>query len=116
MSDPILDFEALLAPIEGEAPARAGVAYTLRQKLRAARKETEPHPDDPNQPDIPRKVDWPGLVRLCQDTLSKSKDLEVALQLVEALTKVYGFAGLRDGLHLLHRLMAECWDRVHPIP
>src|SRR4029079_7005085 len=37
-------------------------------------------------------------------------------RLVEAATKVHGVAGLRDGLRLLQRLVAECWDRIHPIP
>src|SRR6478672_5169195 len=99
MTAPVLDFEALIAPVAGDNPAGATVPYPLRQKLRAARKDSEPHPEDPSQPDIPRKVDWSGLTRLCQDTLTNtSKDLEVALQLVEAVTKQHGFAGLRDGL------------------
>jgi type VI secretion system protein ImpA len=117
MTQPLLDFAALLAPIPGDEPAGGTVPHALRQKLRAARKETERHPEDPSQPDIPRKVDWAGLVRTCQETLTtSSKDLEVALQLLEALAKIKGFAGVRDGLHLLHGLLAECWDRLHPIP
>src|SRR5687768_14832201 len=102
MTAPVLAFDALTAPLTSDTPAGKTVPYPLRQKLRADRKDTEPHPEDPSQSDIPRKVDWSGLSRLCQDTLTNtSKDLEVALQLVEAVTKLHGFAGLRDGLHLL---------------
>lgn len=117
MTDPVLDFATLLAPIPGDEPAGKGVPYTLRQKLRAERKDTEPHPDDPSQPNIPRKVDWPGIKRICQETLTNtSKDLEIALHLVEAVTKLHQFAGLRDGLVLLRGMITECWDRMHPIP
>src|SRR5262249_30672803 len=38
----------------------------------------------------------------------------LAARLTEALVKQHGFAGLGDGLHLLRRLLDECWDRVLP--
>src|SRR5581483_10899940 len=38
----------------------------------------------------------------------------VAARLTEALVKLGGFAGARDGLRLLRRLVDECWDRLYP--
>ncbi len=116
-SAPCLEIEALLAPVPGENPAGTRFPLTSRQKFEALRKDFEPHPDDPSQPPVPKKPDWPLIKRLAAETLIKtSKDLEVALRLTEALVKLHGFAGLRDGLHLLHELAAQCWDRLHPIP
>jgi type VI secretion system protein ImpA len=116
-SPALLDFDALVQPVAGESPAGAPVALPVRQKLDAARKETEPHPEDPSQGEIPKKADWPGIVRTAQELLAdKSKDLLLAARLTEALTKMHGFAGLRDGLHLLRELIAQCWDRLHPTP
>ena len=43
-----------------------------------------------------------------------SKDLLVAARLTEALTREHGFAGTRDGLQLMRRLVEECWDRINP--
>lgn len=112
-----LDIAALLPPIPGDEPAGAPVRLPVRQKLDAARKESEPHPDDPSLGEIPKKADWPGIVGACQGLLTKgSKDLLLAARMTEALTRLHGFAGLRDGLHLLHDLVDQCWDRVHPIP
>lgn len=116
-SAPLLDFVALVAPIPGDNPAGSPLPLTIRQKLESLRKEFEPHPDDPSAPPIPKKPDWQGIERMAQETLTNtSKDLETAFRLTEALVKNHGVAGLRDGLHLLNELAAQCWDRLHPIP
>lgn len=44
----------------------------------------------------------------------RSKDLHVAASVVEALVRLHGFAGLRDGLELAARLVETCWDDLHP--
>jgi len=63
------------------------------------------------------KADWPKVLRVTSEALTETgKDVHAAARLVEAATKVHGVAGLRDGLRLLQRLIAECWDRLHPIP
>ncbi|MCI0640630.1 MAG: type VI secretion system protein TssA [Gemmataceae bacterium] len=114
---PLLDFTALLAPVPGDEPAGVSLPLTIRQKLEILRRDSEPNPEDPSADPIPKKPDWPVIRRMCEETLTKtSKDLELAFRLIEALVKLHGFAGLRDGLHLLHELAAQCWDRVHPIP
>jgi type VI secretion system protein ImpA len=115
---PLLDFEALLAPIPGDDPAGAPVPYDVRQQLEEARKEEDPDdyaPDDPTRPQEARRADWAGIVRLAQQTLTgASKDLLVAARLTEALVRLHGFAGLRDGLRLLRELIEQCWDRLYP--
>jgi type VI secretion system protein ImpA len=118
-SPPILNFETLLAPIAGANPAGEPVPLEVRRKLDDARKEVNPKsfaPDDPRRPAQPQFADWPGIEQLTQDTLSQtSKDLLVAARLTEALVKVHGFGGLRDGLRLIRRLTHECWDRIYPV-
>src|SRR5262245_5128234 len=117
-SPTILDFSALVVPIlSDEGPAGVPVPLVVRQKLDLARKETEPNPDDPSADEIPKKAEWPSIIRTTQELLSgSSKDLLLATRLTEALTKQYGFAGLRDGLHLMYELVEQCWDRLHPAP
>jgi type VI secretion system protein ImpA len=114
----LLSFDEVLAAIPGEDPAGDTVPFTVRQKLEEFRKEINPadfDPDDPLRPDQKKAADWPAVQRLAVETLTgSSKDLLVAARLTEALTKQYGFAGLRDGLHLMKRLVNDCWDRINP--
>jgi type VI secretion system ImpA family protein len=119
MSSPVLlDIPALLLPIPGDDPAGPPVPYDIRARLEEARKEEDPDdyaPDDPMRPPEFRKADWKGTAQLAQETLTRvSKDLLVAARLTEALVRLHGFAGLRDGLRLLRALVEECWDRLNP--
>jgi type VI secretion system protein ImpA len=117
-SSPLLDFATLLAPVSQESPAGEPVPYAVREKLEECRREESPDdyaPDDPTRPQQATRADWPGIVKLTTETLtSSSKDLQTAARLTEALVKLHGFAGLRDGLRLLRQLVAECWDRLFP--
>ncbi|WP_435017845.1 type VI secretion system protein TssA [Tundrisphaera sp. TA3] len=117
-ADPLLDLDALLAPIPGDDPSGSSVPYATREQLEEGRKEVNPDDysaDDPRRPDQPKRADWPGIARLARETLmATSKDLMVAARLVEAATQAGGFVGLRDGLNLLRRMVDEGWDRIRP--
>lgn len=114
---PLLDLDHLLAPFPGDEPAGRPVSFDQRRQFEEGRKEVEVTPYRPEE-DSPRVVnppDWAGVVRMAVDVLGdSSKDLMTSARLTEALTMTEGFAGLRDGLCLLRRLMDECWDRMHP--
>jgi type VI secretion system protein ImpA len=114
----LLDFDALIAPIPGENPAGRRDLSGVRTELDELRKEIDPSSyaaNDPRKPENAKKADWPGIIDLSIQTLeTASKDYLIAMRLTEALVKVNGFAGLRDGLHLLRLLTDECWDRMHP--
>jgi type VI secretion system protein ImpA len=118
-SSALLSFDALVAPVPGESPAGAPLPYDVRLKLEDLRKEINPDDydaDDPRRPTSYRAPDWAGIIEVATTTLTKtSKDLLAAARLCEALTIEHHFAGLRDGIELLRRLVVECWDRVHPI-
>jgi type VI secretion system protein ImpA len=117
-SPPLLDFEALLAPIPGDNPAGDGLPFAMREKIDEARKEINPEDydaDDPTRPAEPKYADWPTIERVTKQALTENcKDLLVAARLTEALAKSSGFAGLRDGLHLMRRMVGDCWDRITP--
>lgn len=112
-STAVLDVDALVLPVPGADPAGVPLADATRLALDEARKEADPL--DPST--AGRNPDWAKLVRVTSEILvSTSKDLVAAVRLVEAATRRDGFAGLRDGLRLLHRLTTDCWDRIHPAP
>ncbi len=115
----ILDIDALLAPIPGDDPSGGPVAFSLREKLDLARKEINPDDfkaNDPMRPSEPKRADWPGIFQQTTEALlHSSKDLMLVARLVEALTCLHGFGGLRDGLRLARRLVEEAWDRIRPV-
>jgi type VI secretion system protein ImpA len=118
-SPPLLDFAALLAPIAGDNPAGSSVPFAVREKLEELRKEVDPESfakNDPTRPEAPVKADWAGIATLAQQTLGEtSKDLLVAARLTEALVKLHGVAGVRDGFQLFRMMIEQCWDRMYPV-
>ena len=118
-SPPLLDFDALLAAIPGDDPAGSSVPFEVKEKLEEYRKEVDPESfdkKDPTRPENATKADWPAISKLAQQTLREtSKDLLVAARLTEALVKLHGVAGIRDGFQLLRMMVEQCWDRMYPV-
>jgi type VI secretion system protein ImpA len=111
----ILDFQALLEPIPGDNPAGESVRYSgVYDAIQEARREDDALPMGEWQREV-KTADWPAVIRLSTEAIAgKSKDLQSAIWLVEALTKRHGFAGLRDGLQLLRGLQEHFWDGLYP--
>jgi type VI secretion system protein ImpA len=62
-----------------------------------------------------KRADWPAIEAKCIDMLAlRSKDLQIAVWLVEAWMRQHGFDGLRQGLRMLDALLRAYWDDVHP--
>ncbi len=107
--------DTLLTPLPGDQPCGADLRYDpLYDKLKEARREDDDAPQ--GEWERPRKLaDWPQVIKLATDALAqKSKDLQIAVWLTEALLHREGCAGLREGLELLHGLVEKFWDNVYP--
>jgi type VI secretion system protein ImpA len=107
--------DTLLTPLPGDQPCGADLRYDpLYDKIKEARREDDDAPQ--GEWERPRKVaDWPQVIKLTTETLEKrSKDLQIAVWLTEALLRRDGCAGLGEGLTLLHGLVERFWDHVHP--
>src|SRR5438309_1746451 len=105
----------LLNPIPGDNPAGENLRYApIYDKIKEARRED----DDAPQGEWRRErklADWPLTIKLIVEALSKkSKDLQLAAWLTEALLRRDGIAGLRGGLGLLHGLIDNFWDTLYP--
>src|SRR5262249_53142662 len=48
--------------------------------------------------------------------VEQTKDLEITAYLIEALVRLHGFAGLRDGFRLARELVESYWDGLYPQP
>ncbi len=110
--------EDILDPIAGENPGGADIRYDSESALYDKIKEARRQDDDMAQGDwqYERKVaDFNLVTNLAQDGLAtKSKDLQLAAWLTEALLHTEGFSGLRQGLLLCHGLVARFWDNLYP--
>src|SRR5580704_16701143 len=105
----------LLNPIEGPNPSGANLRYDpVYDKIKEARREEDQPP--PGMTERDRKLsDNPLVIKLTTDLLTnKTKDLQLAAWLTEALVKQKGFAGLKDGLALCFGLVDKFWDTVYP--
>jgi type VI secretion system protein ImpA len=111
--------EDILVAIPGENPSGADLRYDTKQlvldKLKEARRQDDELEQGAWQSE--RKVaNWPLTLKLAQETLATtSKNLQVAAYLAEALLQTEKFAGLRQGLDLVYRLLTEFWDTVYPV-
>jgi type VI secretion system protein ImpA len=62
-----------------------------------------------------KKADWKQAIEICADSLkTKTKDLQIAAWLIQALLRQYGFPGLKYGLNLILLLSRTFWDNIYP--
>jgi type VI secretion system protein ImpA len=107
--------DELLVPIPGANPAGVELRYDpVYDKIKEARREDDDAPQGDWQ--VERKVaDWPLVIKLAKDALTKkSKDLQLAVWLTEAMLRREAFGGLRAGLELLDGLVDQYWDGLYP--
>jgi len=105
----------LLNPIEGDNPSGQNLRYSpVFDKIKEARRADDDAPQGDWQRE--RKVaDYKAVVKLAGETLAaKTKDLQLAAWLAEALLRTEGFSGLRQSLDLTRNLIATFWDTLYP--
>lgn len=111
----VIDVESLLAPIPGENPAGENLQYSgLHDEIREARRAE----DNLEQGEWKREskvADWDKVLEVSNAALAtRTKDLQICAWMDEALVKLHGFTGLRDGLKVMRGLHERFWDNVYP--
>lgn len=111
----VADLDALLAPIAGENPAGESLQYSgLHDELREARRVEDNLAQGEWQYET-KVADYHQVISLATPALAtQTKDLQVCAWLCEALVKLHGFPGLRDGLKLMRGLHEQFWEKVYP--
>jgi len=112
---PVIDFDLLLRPISEESPSGEEIRYSgIHDEIREARRADDVLDRGEWQTDL-KVADFQKVLNLGVDTLcTKSKDLQVAAWLTEALVRLHGFTGLRDGLRLLAGIQETFWETLYP--
>src|SRR5277367_5566875 len=107
--------EGLLNPIPGDNPSGNTLRYDpVYDKIREARREEDVLPQGDWSREV-KKADFPLVIKLATEALStKTKDLQIAAWLTEAILFRDHVAGLREGLDLLRGFMETFWDTLYP--
>lgn len=111
----VIDLDSLLSPISEESPSGESLRYSgLYDEINEARRQD----DDLNQGEWKTELkvaDFRLVIDLATGALrEKTKDLQIAVWLAEALVRQHGFVGLRDSLRLLAGLHDRFWETLHP--
>lgn len=112
---PVIDLEEFLQPISEENPSGESMRYSgLYDEIAEARREDIDVPMGEWKHEL-KTADYRKVIELASDALkTKTKDLQIAAWFSEALTKQYGFAGLRDALKLVAGLQEKFWETLFP--
>jgi type VI secretion system protein ImpA len=107
--------DELLNPIAGANPGGVDLRYDpLFDKIKEARRADVDAPQGEWTTTL-KTSDWALVIKLSKEALStKSKDLQIAAWLTEAMLKREGFGGLAAGLDVLGGLVEQFWDHLYP--
>lgn len=110
-----IDIHAILAPFSGDNPAGENLRYApVYDEIKEARRADDPLARGDWEREI-KTSDWDKVIALCVEALTeKTKDLQIAAWLTEALIRIQGFEGLIAGLKILTGFLTDFWDTVYP--
>ncbi|MCW8128142.1 type VI secretion system protein TssA [Microbulbifer halophilus] len=120
----VIQIDELAAAIDGEKSTGADIRedrsptsdyYTIKDARNSARAAERSALFDDTDADL--LAPWRDVAKSAEKILSgQSKDLEVAAWYTEALIRLNGFVGLRDGFALIDRLVEDHWEGLYPEP
>ena len=112
---PVVDLDLLLSPISEESPSGTDLKYSgVYDEIREARRADEALSQGAWQTEL-KVADFQKALNIAVDALStKTKDLQIAAWMCEALVNIHGFAGFRDGLKGLGGLQEKFWETLFP--
>lgn len=105
----------LLAPIGGDNPSGSNLRYDpVTEAIKEARREDLAVSQGAWKTAL-KSADYRQVIRLASDVLAKrSKDLQIAVWLVDAHVRVDGFTSLAPCFILLRNLLEQFWDTLYP--
>lgn len=110
----MLDIESLVTPLSAEAPSGPDLEYDpvfLALEQAGAGKPEQQFGDHIVPAEGP---DWRAVLEHTRDLAARTRDLRVAVWQLRCEARTTGIVGAMQGFQLLHRLVSELWDTVHP--
>ncbi len=112
----MLDLEELLAPISDDQPCGEDLAFAPEvDAINRARQADDPSIDQGAWVTTLKEADWKFVAKQCAHLVAqRSKDLQLAVWLVEASAKTHGMRGLADSVFVLAELCDRFWEHLYP--
>ncbi len=110
-----LEIAGFLNPIAAESPQGEALRYEgTYDRIQDARQEDADIPQGVWEREL-KKANWKQVTEICFEALkTRTKDLQIAAWLLEALLQMYAFAGVKEGLKLILGLCETFWDSLYP--
>lgn len=113
----ILNIENLLLPVAETSPCGDELSFSNEfHEIKKARTQDDPLLEQGEWIQEPKQANWSLVAD--QSTLlfkERTKDIRLLNWLTEALSHLYGFEGLAQGLMLSCRTLELYWQEIHPI-
>jgi type VI secretion system protein ImpA len=117
-TDPLLSspMTPLLTPLSDAAPCGddLGQAYDPAFVALEAAAQGKPEREYGDKVYPAEPPDWRAVHEQALQVAARTRDLRVAVLLVRSGARVAGLQGAVQGLRLVHGLLAQHWDHVHP--
>jgi len=118
----LYQLDDLVEPIPGESPVGINIRedvspnslyYQIKDARSAARSIERKNLEESSTERA--DSEWQSVYELALNLLkAHTKDIEVAVWLLEASTRLYGLKGLYTSFELLHALVDKYWDTIYP--
>lgn len=104
--------DPLLEPISADTPSGVDLSYeSVYNDLAVLMEGT---PENQFEPGSAKEPDWPTIRRMSEESLKRSKDLQIAVYFTVALARTDGMEGAARGLELIAGLVRQYWDTLFP--
>ncbi len=114
----MLNLDKLLVPISMDRPCGEDLAFSPDvDAIHRARQADDPSIEQGAWVVALKEADWKFVTKRCTELLeTRSKDLQLAVWLLESATKTSGVAGMAAGMRLVAGLCERYWEELHPLP
>lgn len=104
--------DALLEPISDASPTGVDLSYDPVYNDLAVLMEGTP--ENQFETGSAKDPDWPAVRKLAEESLKRSKDLQIAVYFTVALTRTAGMEGAARGLELIAGTVRKYWANLFP--
>ena len=106
----------LLNPIRGDNPSGANLRFDpITDKIKEARREDDATAPQGDWKTVLKVAELPVVIKLAGDALAnRSKDLQLAVWLVDAHIRREGFPIVAPALRFLREMTEQFWDTLYP--
>ncbi len=110
----LIDVDAYLVPLSEGEPCGPDLEYDATFLALEEAAKGKPEQQFGDTIIAGEDPDWRQMQSLSRELMDRTRDIRVAVQLLRASTRLQGLRAAAEGLQLIHGLLSQHWDHVHP--